>query len=127
MRGLPAATLHRRGHEVLAAVARGRDRTAPPVPAQDRVGTDSRDAPLIALAQSLVRHRSLESGVAPELIATQSDISRVVAGARSGEDEPDARVLGGWRRELVGAELLELLGGRRSLRVGGDGRLAVDG
>ena len=33
-------------------------------------------------------------------------------------DEPDVRTLQGWRRELVGDELLELLAGRRSLRVG---------
>ena len=28
------------------------------------------------------------------------------------------RTLQGWRRDLVGAELLELLAGRRALRVG---------
>jgi ribonuclease D len=125
VRGLPAATLHRRPHEVLAAVARGRERQAPPLPQQDRVATDSRDAPLVALATSLVRHRSLESGVAAELIATQADLSQVVAGVRSGGPEPRARVLAGWRRELVGVELLELLAGKRALRVGADGRLEV--
>jgi ribonuclease D len=81
----------------------------------------------VALAQALVRHRSLESGVAAELIATQADVSQVFAAIRSGEEEPRARVLTGWRRELVGAELLELIGGRRTLRVGRDGRLEVGG
>jgi ribonuclease D len=127
VRGLPAATLHRRAHELLAAVARGKEREAPPPPPQQRVATDARDAPLVALAQALVRHRSLESGVAAELIATQADVSQVVAAIRSGEEEPRARVLTGWRRELVGAELLELIGGRRTLRVGRDGRLEVGG
>ena len=32
IRGLPAQTLHRRGDELLAAIARGRERSAPPAP-----------------------------------------------------------------------------------------------
>jgi len=39
----------------------------------------------------------------------------------AGAPEPPARVLQGWRRELVGAELLELLAGGRALLVA-DGR-----
>jgi ribonuclease D len=35
------------------------------------------------------------------------------------------RTLRGWRRELVGAELLELLAGRRALAVGEGGRVPV--
>jgi hypothetical protein len=33
--------------------------------------------------------------------------------------------LAGWRRDLVGGELLELLAGRRSLAVDGAGRLEI--
>jgi ribonuclease D len=36
------------------------------------------------------------------------------------------RTLRGWRRGLVGAELLELLAGRRTLSVGGGGRIQVE-
>jgi ribonuclease D len=49
-----------------------------------------------------------------------------VAAARRGQREPDVRTLRGWRRELVGAELLELLAGRRRLSVGPGGRISVD-
>ena len=44
---------------------------------------------------------------------------------RTNGTEPDVRTLQGWRREVVGAELLELLDGRISLRVGSDRRIAV--
>ena len=44
---------------------------------------------------------------------------------REGSPEPEVRTLQGWRRELVGDELLELLAGRRSLRVGPDRRIDV--
>jgi ribonuclease D len=41
----------------------------------------------------------------------------VAAAAREGRDEPDVRTLRGWRRDLAGAELLEMLAGRRSLGI----------
>jgi ribonuclease D len=71
-----------------------------------------------------VRHRSQETGVAVQLIATQPELTRLVDDVRRG-GEPRARVMQGWRRELVGDELLELLAGRLSLSVDGDGGLAV--
>ena len=84
------------------------------------------DAPLIALAEALLRARPLEAGLAYELIASRAELEQIVGAARRGEPEPDVRTLTGWRRELVGADLRDLLGGaaRRS-RVGAPtGRLA---
>jgi ribonuclease D len=63
--------------------------------------------------------------VAVELIATQAELSALVAALRRGEDGAGLRVSDGWRRELVGAELAELVAGRLQLGVGADGRLAV--
>jgi ribonuclease D len=124
IRGLPAQTMHRRGDRLLEAIARGREREAPPAPPEPP-GREPADAPLVALAQALVRHRSMEEGVAVELIATQSELTALVAALRRGEDSDHVRVAHGWRRELVGAELAELVAGRRALSVGEDGRLAV--
>jgi len=126
IRGLPPQTLHRRGDRLLEALERGRRRTPPPPPpAPPR--RDPADAPLVSLAQALVRHRSIESGVAVELIATQPELSALVSQLRRGEDGDRLRVTRGWRRELVGDELRELMAGRRSLAVGPDGRLLVSG
>ena len=123
-RGLPVATRERRGEEVLDAIARGAEREPPPAPPEPS-RTAPEDAPLVALAQALVRRASLHTSVGVELIATQAELVRTVEAARRGE-EARVRVLEGWRREVVGAELLELLAGNRSLRVGPDG-LEVDG
>ena len=71
------------------------------------------DGPTIALAEALVRARAHEAGLAYELIAARADLAPIVVAARRGRPEPDVRTLRGWRRELVGEELLELLAGRR--------------
>jgi ribonuclease D len=41
----------------------------------------------------------------------------VVSSVRRGRPEPGVRTRQGWRRNLVGAELLELLAGKRTLSV----------
>jgi ribonuclease D len=124
IRGLPPQTLHRRADVVLAAIARGRSRTPPPPPGEPPP-RDPADAPLVSLAQALVRHRSMESGVAVELIATQAELMALVSSLRRGENSKHLRVTNGWRGELVGDELKELVSGRRALSVDPEGGLVV--
>jgi ribonuclease D len=121
VRGLPSQTAQRRGRELIEAISRGRC-AQPPAPPPEAPRRDPREAPLVSLAQGLVRQRALDHGVAAELIATQADLTAVVASARRG-DQAGGRVLEGWRRELVGEELLDVLAGRRALRVGAAGQL----
>jgi ribonuclease D len=125
VRGLPAQTLRRRGPELLEAVARGLRREPPPAPPEPP-RRDSRDAPLVALAQALVRQRALEAGIAVELVATQAELSALVTAVRRSEDVGEPRVTQGWRAALVGDELRELLAGRRRLSVDPEGSLHVD-
>jgi ribonuclease D len=125
IRGINPGSLRRRGAELLAAIERGTRRTPIPAEAQHHDASSPLDAPLIALCEALVRARALEGQLAYELIAARADLQRIVTSVRAGRSEPELRTLNGWRRELVGAELLELLGGRHALAVGADGRLAV--
>jgi ribonuclease D len=124
IRGLPQQTLHRRGAEVVEQVGQGLTEEPPPPPPKP-AKRDPAESPLVALAQAVVRHRSRESGIATELIATQAELASLVAAVRRGEDDSRVRALGGWRRELVGDELRELIGGRRQVAVGEDGALSV--
>jgi ribonuclease D len=117
IRGAGPDVVRRRAPEILAAVERGRAAPLLRLDEGDRLATDSIDGPTIALAEALVRARAQEAGLAYELIAARADLAPVVVAARRGRPEPDVRTLRGWRRELVGAELLELLAGRRSLGV----------
>jgi ribonuclease D len=127
IRGLNDATLHRRGKAIVEAVARGREREGIPVEGVRPSQPDAEDAPIIALGEALVRTRAMESGLAYELIAARADLQRIVTSVREGEPEPAVRTLQGWRREVVGGELLELLGGHRTLRVGPEHRIEVSG
>jgi ribonuclease D len=127
IRGIQPSTLRRRADAILAAVARGQ--AADPLPAEpvERLEAGPSDAPLIALGEALVRARALDAGLAYELIAARNDLAQIVAAVRRGQPEPPVRTLQGWRRDLVGAELLDLLAGRRSLAVDPPGRLVVTG
>jgi ribonuclease D len=125
IRGLNDATLHRRGKAIVEAVARGREREPIAVEGIRPTQPDAEDAPLIALGEALVRTRAMESELAYELIAARADLQKIVTSVREGGGEPDVRTLQGWRREVVGIELLELFAGRRALRVGPDKRLEI--
>jgi ribonuclease D len=125
IRGAGPDVIRKRARDILEVLERGRP--APPLRLDEgeRLGTEAVDGPTIALAEALVRARAHEAGLAYELIAARADLAPIVVAARRGRDEPDVRTLRGWRRELVGAELLELLQGRRSLSVGDGGRVVV--
>ncbi|HEX8074178.1 MAG TPA: ribonuclease D [Thermoleophilaceae bacterium] len=125
IRGVRPDLGRRRGDAVLDVVRRGREAEPPPVEELTRVEPDAGDAPRISLCEALVRHRVSSAGLAYELVASRADLTEIVMSFRAGRDEPDVRTLRGWRRDLVGAELLELLAGRVSLRVDGDGGIAV--
>jgi ribonuclease D len=125
IRGLHEGTLRRRGPAILAAVERGRARPPIPVDGHRSPHPDPADAPLIALGEALVRARAAEAELAYELIAAKADLQRVVTAVRTDGIEADVRTLQGWRRAVVGEELLELLNGRRALSVDEGRRIRI--
>jgi ribonuclease D len=125
IRGVNPGSLRRRGVNLLELIASGAKQ--PPIAVEEYSHDPSspHDGPQIALAEALVRARALESGLAYELIAARADLAAIVAGVRLGKPDADVRTLNGWRRELVGDELLALLRGELTLCVGRDGRLEI--
>jgi ribonuclease D len=125
IRGLAPGALRRRGEELLAAVLRGAERPHEPLEQGLRgPPPDPADAPLIALAEALVRARAREADLAYELVAARADLQAIVSAQRLGE-RAEVRTLRGWRAELVGEELLALLDGGVSLSVR-DRKLRID-
>jgi ribonuclease D len=117
IRGVRPDLGRRRGEVVLDVIRRGREKPPPELDDWTRVEPEPSDAPRIALCEALVRHRVNEAGLAYELVASRADLTAIAVAAREESAEPSVRTLRGWRRDLVGAELLDLLGGRVSLRV----------
>jgi ribonuclease D len=123
IRGLHGGHLRRRGQGIVDAVARGRD--GEPIAREGRrPGGEPGDAPLISLVESVIRSRALDAGLAYELVASRAELEQIVIAVRRGDPEPAVRALAGWRRELVGEEIAELLAGRRVVTIA-DGRLDV--
>jgi len=126
IRGIGGGARGRTADDLLKAVQRGLERPAelPPDAARPPV-PDHSDAPLVALAEALLRARAREAGLAYELLATRADLQAIVVNRRLGiEPETPVRTLSGWRRELAGQELLDLLDGRIALSVK-DSRLQI--
>jgi ribonuclease D len=131
IRGVGQNSLRKRGEELLAAIQQGLQRSPRPLTAGQRpTPPQPEDAPLIALSEALVRARAREANLAYELLASRADLQAIVVTRRewaAGGDtsgEADVRTMRGWRRELVGEELLAMLDGHVSLAVR-DGRLRV--
>ncbi|HLM85938.1 MAG TPA: HRDC domain-containing protein [Solirubrobacteraceae bacterium] len=123
IRGVGSSAGGRRAEDLLEAIRRGRERPPDPPPELTRPPAPKpEDAPLVALGEALLRARAREAGLAYELLAARADLQAIVAASRAGGEEPDVRTLRGWRRELAGAELLELLDGRVALSVSDGGR-----
>ncbi len=125
IRGIQPATLRRRSAAILDAVRHGMEADPLPLDNGERIEPNPADAPLIALGEALVRARALDAGLAYELVAARTDLAQIVAAVRRGRPEPPTRTLQGWRRNLVGKELLELLAGKRSLAIGPGGRMVI--
>lgn len=97
--------------------------SAPPDtwPELDRCSKSERNVDAeLDLMSALVRLRAKENDIAFPTLASHDDLARVARGYREGSD-----LLRGWRRSIVGEELLELLAGRLALSLS-DGVLAVE-
>jgi ribonuclease D len=75
---------------------------------------------LVDMMAGLVKVRAREHDVAVPLLASRDDLEALASGEREGN-----KLLEGWRRGIVGDELVELIEGRVSMRVA-DGRVLVE-
>ncbi len=74
----------------------------------------------VDLLMAVVRLRARENDIAVPTLASHQDLVNIARGHYD-----DAQVLRGWRRDMVGAELVDLIEGRLALAIH-DGRVTVE-
>ncbi|MGB5336528.1 MAG: ribonuclease D [Woeseiaceae bacterium] len=99
--GMPAKVLNRVGEDLLqevAAAANDENNYSPPRP------PDEAQKELLKEMQSRVLQCAKELGIAAETVASKRELSAVIiSGSR------ESRVFSGWRRDIIGSELLALM------------------
>src|SRR5690606_13386439 len=75
-----------------------------------------------AILSGIVQARCREASIAPRFVATRRDIDELIGWWLVGnrDTEPDLPLLEGWRRDLVGRDLLEWLQGKTAVVVDPD-------
>ncbi len=115
-RGVDGRSIRGRiGDEIIDAVQRGLSAEPPEIPpSSDDLDRDLR--PVVALVAAWVAQVARDERIDPTLLATRADIVAALSG------EGSSRLRRGWRNELLGAGIEELVSGRAGLTfVSGQG------
>ncbi|MDR1185424.1 MAG: ribonuclease D [Coriobacteriales bacterium] len=99
--------------ELLRAIVRGSKQPSSEWPVRERpVSVDANATAKLDLMNALLHHRARELRIASSFLVSHDELVQLAAGRREG-----LQVLGGWRRDLIGDELLRLLEGEVSLSL----------
>ncbi len=106
------------GKEILDAVADGQ-RNDIDLPAPDGEDLDRTMRPAVALVSAWMADLARKQRVDTSLLATRADLVALLRG------DADARLLAGWRAQLVGDDIQRLVQGRAGLTFDGRGGLRL--
>lgn len=116
VRGLHGSEADRNGEHILAVIQTASSLPPskwPEVPKERKPEPES--AGVVELLQAVMKARALDKEIAPTLLATSADLQVLVeAKNRSDLDLP---ILKGWRRELLGTILLDILDGNLAVVI----------
>lgn len=125
IRGINKKEIEKTGRQILDAVKKGLASDEPEMNHKSaHPRAKSSETPLISLLMALLNLKASKAKVAPGVLATREDIQSLVE-AFPNLDDVDLPILNGWRRELVGNDLLEVLSGRAKLGVNSHKRLKL--
>jgi ribonuclease D len=117
IRSLKPHQISKDGEAIVGAVRAGEAEpvvdAGPPVPRlkmPDEVESTAR------LLEAWLYARAAEAEIAPSMLATRGDL-KTLAAAHHHSQVPDLPLLDGWRRVLVGQDLLDLLDGKIGLKL----------
>ena len=116
MRAVPKGYVNgEKSADILDAVKRGKEVPEANLPRLEKTSPrPPKIGPVSDLLKVLLKHVTETQDVAPRLIASADDLDRIAA-----DDNADVPALKGWRRELFGAQALDLKAGRVALTAKG--------
>ena len=118
-RGLPPRVIQRTGKAIVAAIREGNAVTKEATPERTR-GPRMSDGDQLSVDLLDSCHRALcnRASISPQIVGTRADLERLVLEVRLGVvGETRSSLLTGWRRELVGEDLLKVLAGEVSIHL----------
>ncbi len=104
---------------ILSAIRRGLD-APPPLTGQAPPELDRALRPAVALVTAWISQLGRDLSIDPSLLATRADIEALLRG------DDDARLREGWRADLMGERIQDLVAGRAALAFEGDGQLVLE-
>ncbi|HEU4684725.1 MAG TPA: ribonuclease D [Nitrospira sp.] len=117
LRGLHASEFERNGAHLLKTIA---DALASPASSWPHVPRERKPEPestgVVELLQAVLKARAAEAQIAPTLLATTADIQALVD-ARDNRTSVDLPLLRGWRREVAGELILQVLNGATTVSI----------
>jgi ribonuclease D len=117
LRGVHSSEIDRQGSQVLAAITSA---LALPPSAWPEVPSERKPDPestgIVELLQAVLKARAAEEGIAPTMLATSADLQTLVE-AKQNRSALDVPILRGWRRQLAGDLLLQVLDGAVTITV----------
>ncbi|MBI4604861.1 MAG: ribonuclease D [Planctomycetes bacterium] len=121
VRGVHPQLVRRSGEAILRRVDRARRLPPPELPAPIERRTGDEDISLVTdLLEVALRARAAEAKIAPAYLASRRELEALARRELRGEGASGGgtpAVLTGWRREIAGEALLEILEGRSHVRV----------
>jgi len=117
LRGVHGSEIDRNGEQLIATITAS---LALPSSAWPQVPRDRKPEPesigLVELLQAVLKACAAEAEIAPTLLATSADLQALVE-AKEKKTTPDLPLMRGWRRELIGDLLLQILDGAVTVSV----------
>ena len=117
LRGVHSSEVDRQGTQLLAAITAA---LALPPSAWPEVPSERKPDPestgIVELLQAVLKARAAEEGIAPTMLATSADLQTLVE-TKQNRTAINVPILHGWRRQLAGDLLLQVLDGAITVSV----------
>ncbi len=125
IRGLHQKEVHKSGEMILDAIERGKKIPEDEIPKSPEIKNYSTQPGVEELLAAYVQMRAVELKIEATVLADRKLIHDIVLRFEQNEPLDGNSLFYGWRNELIGKTVLEILNGKKGLVVNGKGRVRL--